>query len=205
MHPMYQMPQDKGPELYQGDIIDREELIRTGALRGHQAYMASRDDFSGFCSVTQSCDLVRCRCADFITLAVIRRIADVFDASAKDTSTKERLRRLINHSEDRLGYFYLHREPTIKVDEGSRVDLRVMFSLHSELHYDQLLAAKRMSLTDVYANKRGWMAGSLLSRVPLRDWQDLQLAETEDEVATRLLEAIKARGGPKLPHEKPHP
>src|SRR5262245_39561691 len=122
MHPMYQMPQDKGPELYQGDIIDREELIRTGALRGHQDYMALRDDFSGFCIVTQSCDLVRCRCADFITMAVIRRISDVFDASAKDASTKERLRRLINHSEDKLGYFYLHREPAIKVDEGSVVD-----------------------------------------------------------------------------------
>ena len=108
MHPMYQMPQVKGPELYQGDIIDRKELIRQDALRGHQDYMASRDDFSGFCVLTQSCDLVRNRCADFITLAVIRRIADVFDASAKDSSTKERLLRLINHSEDKLGYFYLH-------------------------------------------------------------------------------------------------
>ena len=203
MHPMYQLPQEKGPELYQGDIIDREALTKEGALTGHQDYMASREDFSGFCIVTQSCDLVRCRCADFITLAVIRRIADVFDASAKDNSTKERLRRLINHSEDKLGYFYLHREVSIGIEEGSVVDLRVMFSLHSELHYGQLLAAKRMSLTDVYANKLGWMAGYLFSRVPLRDWQELQISETEEEVATRLLNSIKARGGPKLPHDKP--
>ena len=30
MHPMYQLPQEKGPELYQGDIIDREALIKEG-------------------------------------------------------------------------------------------------------------------------------------------------------------------------------
>jgi len=34
MHPMYQLPQDKGLELYQGDIIDREALIKEGALTG---------------------------------------------------------------------------------------------------------------------------------------------------------------------------
>jgi hypothetical protein len=200
---MYQMPQDKGPELYQGDIINRAELIRLGALRGHQDYMASRDDFCGFCIVTQSCDLVYGRTADFITLAVIRQIADVFDARAKEQSTRDKLCRLINHSEDKLGYFYLHREPAIGIDEGAVVDLRVMFSLHSALHYDQLLSAKRMSLTDVYANKLGWMAGYLFSRVPLREWQELKLSETEGEVATRLLKSINERGGPKLPHEKP--
>ena len=30
MHLMYQLPQDKGLELYQGDIIDREALIKEG-------------------------------------------------------------------------------------------------------------------------------------------------------------------------------
>ena len=44
----------------------------------------------------------------------------------------------------------------------------------------------------------------MIARVPLGDWQDLQLSETEEEAATRLLKTIKARGGPKLPHEKPH-
>ena len=56
MHPMYQLPQEKGPALYQGDIIDREALIKEGALTRHQDYMASREDFSGFCIVTQYTD-----------------------------------------------------------------------------------------------------------------------------------------------------
>jgi hypothetical protein len=171
--------------------------------------MAARDDFPGFCVVTQSCDLVRCRCADFITLAVIRKVGDVFSAEdvsgKRATSTSEVLRRLINHSEDKRGYFYLHKEESLGIDvgEGAVVDLRVMFSLRTTLHYDQLKAARKMSVDDAYANKLGWMAGHLFSRVPTREWQELELGETADQVLARLLGAIKTRGGPKLPHEKP--
>jgi hypothetical protein len=44
----------------------------------------------------------------------------------------------------------------------------------------------------------------MTAQVPQGDWQDLQLSETEEEAATRLLKTIKARGGQKLPHEKSH-
>ncbi len=43
MHPMYvKMP--AGANLFQSDIIDRQELITTSALAGHHDYMSSRDD-----------------------------------------------------------------------------------------------------------------------------------------------------------------
>lgn len=40
MHPMYQLPQEKGPELYQEDIIDREALI--SQINGNAADSSKR-------------------------------------------------------------------------------------------------------------------------------------------------------------------
>jgi hypothetical protein len=202
MHPMY-IENPPTVDLFQGDLINREKLIDQGALKGHQDYVAGRDEFCGFCVITQSCDLVRGRCADFITMAVMRKIGDVFESAAKSESTTEKLRRLINHNDDKLGYFYLHREPSIGIGDGAVVDLRAMFSLRATLHYDELRNARSMSLRDVYANKLGWMAGHLFSRVPMRDWHELGMPETEQQAVTRLLEVIKRRPGPKLPFEKP--
>ena len=204
MHPMYQHPKPNDPALYQGDIIDRGELIHLNVLKGHQDYIASRDDFPAFCVVSQSCDLVCDRCVDFITLAVVRHVSDVFDSTGNEKSLKTKLARLINHSnDDKSGHFYLHREPSIGIDEGAVVDLRVMFSLRSTLHYPQLVASRKLSMTDTYANKLGWVAGYLFSRVPLKEWAELKMPETEEDVVNRLVGAIKRRGGPKLPHEKP--
>ena len=83
MHPLYERRQASA-DLCQGDLIQKDSLIETGALKGHQDYIAHREDFWGFSVITQTCDLVRDRrdrCVDFINLAVIRKITDVFDAT----------------------------------------------------------------------------------------------------------------------------
>ena len=97
MHPMYEV-REKEADLCQGDIINSEALARSGALRGHQDYMASRKDFKSFCVMTQTCDLVRSRTAEFVTLAVVRRITNVFDTqSLKNSKSRDSLSALLGN------------------------------------------------------------------------------------------------------------
>jgi Domain of unknown function (DUF4926) len=189
-------------DLRQGDILDRGRLIRQGTLRGHQDYIATRTDFLGFCVVTQTCDLVYNRCIDFIHLAVIRRIADVIPS---EDATQQELKKLINHRSDpKDGYFYLHREARVGLNEDAIVDLRTMFSLHRK-HYRQLLRARTISLNDIYACKLGWTAAYLFSRVALPEWNEHEerTGESEKAVIERLKSSIKGRKE-RLCYEQPH-
>jgi hypothetical protein len=183
MHPMYKIPEKGELNLLQGDIIGREELLKSGALTGHQDYIASRDDFSGFCVVTQSCDLVQNEeehraSTEFICLAVVRKLVDVFSPSDLNGELKGETKRVlssaINHNWNKRAYFYLYPEPSAGIAEDSVVDLRVMFSLYAPLHYKQIRDARRISLQDVYACMLGWMAGYLFSRIATPDWDDLR-------------------------------
>jgi hypothetical protein len=209
MHPMYK--KQDGTDLWQGDIIDREALVRHGALRGHQDYIESRGDFVAFCVVTQTCDLVRerDRCVDFICLAVIRRLVDVFSAEAatggRRSKTRSSLEKIINHRENKEGYFYLHAEPGVIDADGAVVDLRTTFSLYAKKHYDQIYRSRVLSLDDVYANKLGWMAGHLFSRVPNLEWDDLKQegGETAEQYVGRMLDEIKNGGRKKHEYEEP--
>jgi hypothetical protein len=206
MHSMYVVRKDRN--LWQGDIVDREKLFATNALRGHQDYIELRHDFVGFCVVSQTCDLVRDpeRRApiDFICLAVIRKLVDVFSANTPKDKIKQLLERIINHRENKEGYFYLHAEPSAVAEDGAVVDLRTTFSLHQK-HYDQIFAARKLSLNDVFANKLGWMAGHLYSRIPNLEWNDLKAEEEEsaEDFVARMLVLIKKEGRGKLPHEEP--
>lgn len=201
---MYRRADDEN--LWQGDMIESRKLIDSGTLFGHQDYMAQRDDFPGFCVVTQTCDLVRDEKGrrspvDFICLSVIRRLTDVFSKESavgkQQDSTKDLLRNIINHDYTRQGYFYL--PSSTMIEEDCVIDLRTTFSLHAEQHYDQVLKARELSLTDVYANKLGWMVGNIFSRVPTPEWD----AEARKQRIKDLLDAIKKRGGPrKLPREE---
>lgn len=201
---MYRQSDQK--DLWQGDIIHRRELIDTGALSGHQDYIAQRDDFPGFCVVTQTCDLVREEESgsevDFICLSVIRRLTDVFSKNTSQKEirkTKDKLKNILNHDYTKQGYFFLPSEPSILM-EDCVVDLRTTFSLYAEKHYDQVLKARKLSLTDVYANRLGWMLGNIFSRVPTPDWDE----ETRQQRIDHLVDAIQERGGPKkLSSEEP--
>src|ERR1700748_3035100 len=94
MHQMYKLPRDSN--LWQGDLIGSHKL--RPALVGHQDYLAERADFEAFCIMTQTCDLVRPRESEFITLGVVRKITNIFDKSeARKTSTADRLKNIIQH------------------------------------------------------------------------------------------------------------
>ena len=121
MHQMYKLPRDSN--LWQGDIIGSHKL--RPALVGHQDYLAERADFEAFCIMTQTCDLVRPRESEFITLGVVRKITNIFDKSeARKTSTADRLKNIIQHRAN-TRFFYLYPEPQAGVLDDSVVDLRV--------------------------------------------------------------------------------
>src|SRR5579872_666308 len=104
MHPMYRPP--VGSDLCQGDLVQKKELV--AALRGHQDYILQRSDFEAFCVMTQTCDLVRSRKEEFITMAVVRAITNIFDKSeARKKGTADRLRNIVQHRAN-TRFFYVH-------------------------------------------------------------------------------------------------
>jgi hypothetical protein len=187
MHRMY-IPAE-GDSLRQGDIIDREGLLP--ALRGHQDYIAWRKDFVGFCVVTQTCDLIADRSVEFIHLSVIRDLLRVFAVADTRPAAKDRMRRLLRdvlgQEYNKRGFFYLHAESSAGIGETCVVDLRTMFCLH-EQHYKEIRSARKLSMNDAVANKLGWMAGQLFSRVPTPDWVTTFNIDNEIE---QLLDKIK--------------
>jgi hypothetical protein len=197
MHPIYEV-RHKEANLFQGDIINSEALVRADALRGHQDYIAGRSDFKSFCVMTQTCDLVCNRCAEFIFLAVVRSIPNVFGPEEvknydSRSSTKKLLDRIIEYQQNSRDYFFLPALPAAGIDEDSVVDLRVMFSLHKK-HYPQIQEARRMGITPIYAASLGWMAGYVFSRIAMPPWSELKQKETKSERIDRLLCDIKERG-----------
>src|SRR5437867_2053482 len=126
-HPMY--IERKGNCLWQGDLIEARKLIKSGALDGHQDYIKTRQDFVGYCVITQTCDLLRDRKGIvsepgansksklrepvvFVHLAVIRRLTDFFlrvdaEGQRRDTAM-DSLMKIISHNENKRGCYYLH-------------------------------------------------------------------------------------------------
>jgi hypothetical protein len=212
---MYKDPRKLPPRerkwLRQGDIIERDRLIQSGALSGHQEYIKQNPEFfCGFCVLTQTCDLVRETEQDvvgtnrkprtpveFIALAMIRRLVDVFnETDARGDArhdTRSLLKTIVNHNYNKRAYFFLHQDPVAGIGEDWIVDLRTCFSLVSEYHYDQIREARLVCLDDVYANKLGWMAGHIFSRVATKEWQDLEMEfemKTESDYISSVLDRI---------------
>jgi len=57
-------------------------------------------------------------------------------------------------------------------------------------HYDEILHARKLSMNDTAANKLGWMAGQLFSRVPTPDWEELKPDRRDLEI-NQLFERIR--------------
>lgn len=77
-------------------------------------------------------------------------------------------------------------------------------------HYDKLLSAKVVGVTDVFQAKLGWLVGQLYSRVGTPDYEDRKLAEmvrsytdglalwleeAEDKALRKMVEERKAANG----------
>lgn len=205
LHPMYES-RPKDSDLWQGDIISRKVLVEDErALRGHQPYIESRTDLVAFCVATQTCDLVKNRCVEFVCLAVIRKLTDVLGTKAveskkREGNTFELLRKVVNHNENKPGYFFLHEAPNLGIGDDWVVDLRTVFSVLSRLHYEQLQRSRIVSLKEVFGNKLGWMMGSMFARVPTPSWNDFPSKQSDSEYIQGLLKKVA-----QSPHADPYP
>jgi hypothetical protein len=162
--------------LGQGDILNPESL--RSILKGHQDYFADQPYFRRYMVLTQTCDLVRKReMADFIFLAVIRKLDDVFgrrhveDGPAQNR-TFDLLRELYNHQPNKRGLFYLPENARYGIEEESVADLRVMFSVHKAI-YPRLLRARCGAITDIYAAQLGQIAGHMFNRIAIPEWDEI--------------------------------
>ncbi len=190
-YPIYRRPPTENL-LSQGDILDPRCLQAN--LQGHQDYFID-DRFYRYMILTQTCDLDRTReMANFIFLAVVRRMDDVFGmwhVEHKD-STTELLNALYNHNYNKRYLFYLPTDPAHGIEQESVVDLRVMFSLHRSAYAD-LLKARLGALKDLYTAQLGNMAGHMFSRVATPGWQELNPGHSLKDHVKGVIASIEAR------------
>jgi len=202
-HPMYKAEGSYSElQLSQGDILNREKMKE--ALAGHQDYFANAKHFRGFCVVTQSCDLVRGQLAEFIYLAVIRDVLEAFDQrdftnGGAQSSTRDVLTKMVTHSYNKRGFFYLPKRVKSGVTTDSVVDLRVIFCIHSRTHYEQLLQARTGVLREDYAGQLGSLAAQTFSRVALPSWEDVWDDISIKDKVKELFDLIKQKHGAPAP------
>jgi len=72
------------------------------------------------------------------------------------------LSKIVNHKDNKAGYFFLHPAPQAGIGDDWVVDLRTVFSLVSRFHYAQIKRSRIVSLDEVFANKLGWMMGNMI-------------------------------------------
>jgi hypothetical protein len=190
MQQVYRKPEENA-DLCQGDIINAKEL--KPALEGHQDYMAARSDFESFCVVTQTCDLVRTqKPADYITLAVVRLMRNVFQRNDKTEHIKDQVKEIVTYRQNKRHYFYLPADKEATIDEPSVVDLRVTFALH-KMHYQKIVFARRIGMSEISAANLGWMMSYVYSRIAMPEWNETTNGELKDFI-TRVTKTIKDHG-----------
>jgi hypothetical protein len=174
-------------DLQQGDLLARTTDLDAVLTAIHPHYR--KDDYTHFVVLTQSCDLVRRdarRCkARYTTIAAVRPLRLVLEreiatyqdaverrAALCSAEHRDRLARLLEQllNNNNAEYFYLEPEAAVGLHEPSCAFLRLSIALRSSEHYDKLLAARKLSLTDVFQAKLGWLVGNMYSRVGTDDW-----------------------------------
>ena len=202
-------------DLLQGDILERTDALED-VLKIYHPYFC-RDVITGFLVLTQSCDLVRdksgnCK-APYISIAVIRELEPLLPDLLGPTcgagienvyldesryAARDILRKLINQNDQSRGLFYLH--PVSAIEHSLNILafpsiclLRVSIALRRQ-HYSILVEARRLHLENEYANKLGWLAGNLFSRIATKDWEEQQgHAKASEEQCNRLLASISEK------------
>jgi hypothetical protein len=174
-------------DLAQGDLILKTRAVRSLIDRIHPHY--AKDDYTHLLVLTQSCDLVRregkaCK-ARYITLAAVRPLRLVIErevAAHQDDFAayagvcpkrvqgriEDFLERLFNNNVDE--YFFLHEDLQVGFSESSCAFLRLSVPVRAAEHYDDLMAERVLSLTDVFQAKLGSMLGRMYARVGTPDW-----------------------------------
>ncbi len=194
-HFTYEAP--TSPSLRQGDILKRMPDGLDRFLEDvHPHYL--KDDYRFFIVLTQSCDLElrdgeTCS-ARYLTIAAVRPLglaiqrelqkyqskfalrANVCKSSAR-TKLSQFIERLLNNNESK--YFYLHECPQYELDESVCAFLHLSIALKAERHYKTCLAARILSLREVFRAKLGESVGRLYSRVGTEDWVPKHRTRTE--------------------------
>jgi hypothetical protein len=95
----------------------------------------------------------------------IEQLAGVCSA-AKRGLLEQFAERVLNNNEPE--YFYLEPEPAFGLHEPSCVFLRLSVAVRAQ-HYS-ILAARQLSLEEIFQAKLGWLVGNMYSRIGTADW-----------------------------------
>lgn len=178
-------------ELGQGDLLEKTAEVRALLEAVHPHY--AKDHYTHLLVLTQSCDLVRraggvCG-ARYVSLAAVRPLSLVLERAVErhqddfcrtagvcgrgkqsqiKRSLEEFVERLLNNNEPE--YFYLEPDVAAGISDASCAFLRLSIAVRAKDHYETLLKARRLSLTEVFQAKLGWLVGSMYSRVGTPDW-----------------------------------
>ncbi len=224
-------------DLEQGDILEVTGILQDLFKKVHPWFSDSK--YLAFVVTTQTCDLRRhngspCS-ARYINLASVRGLEEslivLLDtvceklgkrAYVKDDQRKAKLLldRVFNQNEQKLGLFYLYPDADVGIGEDAVVFLRVSVAFRIE-HYETIRKSRKGRLAPEFANKLGWLAGNLYSRIGTKDWRETRERKIKlDEMIRRYLDGgggqsrltwmgradakkLERQAGPldKLPHE----
>ncbi len=180
----------------QGDLLMRTDEICSILNQFFPHYL--KHDYSYFIVLTQSCDLVHRKDgvkAPYISIAAVRPFDTVlqrelekqqseelekfggFCSTAKRSAMYSFVEKVYNnnHSE----YFYLHKDQSLGLSEPFCAFLRLSIALRTSEHYETLLRAKYLELTEEFRAKLGHTVGDLYSRVGTKDWVPDKMTDNE--------------------------
>lgn len=189
-------------QLNQGDVLERTPEVEQILHEVHPHY--KRADYPFFIVLTQSCDLIRRGdrpCASrYVTVAAVRPLRLVLErevrrfqynpieaklgicSRAQHPKMVQLAERLLNNNQGE--YFFLQREPGSGFEHDHCAFLQLSIALKAELHYETLLAAKILQLSDSFQHKLGHLVGTMYSRVGTEDW--VPEHATEEEFRSRV-------------------
>ena len=192
-------------QLNQGDVLSRTPEVEAILHEVHPHYTG----YPLFIVLTQSCDLIRRGgrpCASrYVTLAAIRPLRLVLEREIRrfQYSSIERklgicsvatqpkmvqfVERLLNNNQE--DYFSLQPEPGSGLEQDHCAFLQLSITLKAELHYETLLAAKILQLSESFQHKLGHLVGTMYSRVGTEDWVPQHASEADFRSRTRGLVA----------------
>ena len=194
-------------QLNQGDVLRRTPEVDAILHEVHSHY--TRPDYPFFLVLTQSCDLIRRdgrTCASrYVTLAAVRPLRLALEREVRrfqyepiekklgicSRSQHQKMvqlaERLLNNNQE--GYFFLQRELGSGFEEDHCAFLQLSIALKAELHYETLLAAKILQLSESFQHKLGHLVGTMYSRVGTEDW--VPQHTSDKEFRTRTCELVE--------------
>lgn len=197
--------------LRQGDVVRRTPEVEN-ILHSVHPYYFHREDYKYFIVLTQSCDLVVRKTGQcdsrYVTIAAVRPVALAVrrEVSRYQYSALERKLGICNRrgqhklrdfaesllNNNRLNYFFLPANPDMGLGTDFCAFLQLTVALKADPHYETLLKAKILQLTDSFQHKLGHLVGTSYSRVATEDWApDNMTLEDFRKWATALLTGIE--------------